>query len=55
MDFWKTELRDAARVMIAEVEGKSCVNIGEYDGGVYVCRRLTELEIDEDCLNGMCE
>lgn len=55
MDFWKPELRDAARVMIAEVEGKSCVNIGEYDGGVYVCRRLTELEIDEDCLNGMCE
>ena len=42
--------------MIAEVEGKPCVNFGEYDGGVYVCRRISGLEIDEDgCLNGTCE
>ena len=33
--------------MIPEVEGKPCVNFGEYDGGVYVCRRLSGLEIDE--------
>ena len=42
--------------MIAEVEGKPCVNFGEYDGGVYVCRRISGLEVDEDgCFNGTCE
>ena len=42
--------------MIAEVEGKPCVNFGEYDGGVYVCRRLSGLEIDEHgCLYGNCD
>ena len=55
MDSWDPEIREAVQAMIAEVEGKPCVNFGEYDGGVYVCRRLSGLEIDEDSLNGECE
>src|SRR5262249_45077324 len=35
--------------------GKPCVNIGDYDGGVYVCRRISGLHTDEDSFNGQCE
>jgi hypothetical protein len=53
MDCWDPELREADRAMIREVEGKPCVNFGGRDGGVYVCRRISGLEIDDDrCLNG---
>ena len=55
MDFWEPEIREAVEAMIAEVEGKPCVNVGTYDGGVYVCRRLSGLEIDGESLNGACE
>jgi hypothetical protein len=41
--------------MIPSVEGKPCVNVGGYDGGVYVCRRISGLGTDEDCFNGQCE
>src|SRR4051812_5923557 len=53
MDFEDPEARKAAQAMIAEAEGNSCVNFGEYDGEVYVCRRLSGLEVNEDgCLYG---
>ena len=52
---WDPERREAVRAMIAEVEGKPCVNLGDYDGGVYVCRRLSGLEVDDESLNGACE
>jgi hypothetical protein len=56
MDCWDPELREADRAMIREVEGKPCVNFGGCDGGVYVCRRISGLEIDDDgCLNGPCD
>jgi hypothetical protein len=56
MDFDDPEDRRAVQAMIAEVEGKPCVNFGEYDGGVYVCRRISGLVVDEDgCLHGTCE
>ena len=56
MDFGEPEIREAVQAMIAKVEGRPCVNFGEYDGGVYVCRRISGLEIDEeDCFNGNCE
>ena len=55
MDYWDEELRKAVHAMIPEVEGKPCVNVGEYDGGVYVCRRISGLATDEDCFNGTCE
>ena len=55
MDFWNGELRESVRAMILEVEGKACVNVGGYDGGVYVCRRITGLATDEDCFNGVCD
>ncbi len=48
MDYWNDDLRSAVRAMIPEVEGKPCVNFGEYDGGVYVCRRISGLHTDED-------
>jgi hypothetical protein len=41
--------------MIPEVEGKTIVNTGFYDGGVYVCRRISGLHTDEVCFNGECE
>jgi hypothetical protein len=31
---WDPERREAVRAMIAEVEGKPCVNVGDHDGGV---------------------
>lgn len=49
------ELREAVRAMVAEVEGKPGVNLGGNDGGLYVCRRLSGLEIDDESLNGICE
>ena len=56
MDFESRRYRKAVQAMIAEVEGKPCVNFGEYDGGVYVCRRISGLVVDEDgCLYGNCE
>jgi hypothetical protein len=41
--------------MIPEVEGKPCVNVGGYDGGVHVCRRISGLGTDEDSFNGRCD
>ena len=55
MDFWDTNLRASVRALIPEVEGKPCFNVGAYDGGIYVCRRLSGLGTDEDCLNGVCD
>jgi hypothetical protein len=55
MDYWNAELRESVRAMIPEAEGKTCVNVGGYDGGVYVCRRVSGLATDEDCLNGTCD
>jgi hypothetical protein len=55
MDCRDPGLREAVRAMIAEVEGKPCVNLDGHDGGVYVCRRLWGLEIDGESLNGACE
>jgi hypothetical protein len=56
MDIGEPEIREAVQAMIAQVEGRPCVNFGEYDGGVYVCRRISGLEIDEEgCFNGNCE
>ena len=55
MSFDDPEDIKAVQVMIAEVEGKPCVNFGEYEGGVYVCRRISGLETDEDGFNGTCE
>jgi hypothetical protein len=34
MNSQETEIRDAVRAMIAEVEGKPGVNLGHHDGGV---------------------
>jgi hypothetical protein len=55
MDYWNAELRTRVRAMIPEVEGKPCVNVGGYDGGVYVCRRISGVATDEDSLNGTCD
>ena len=56
MDFGEPEIREAVLAMIAQVEGRPCVNFGEYNGGVYVRRRISGLEIDEeDCFDGACE
>ena len=55
MEYWDSGLRKAVDAMLAEVEGKSVVNTGFYDGGVYVCRRISGLHTDEDCFNGVCE
>ena len=55
MDFWDANLRASVQAMIPDVEGKPCVNTGEYDGGVYVCRRMHGITIDEDALSGNCD
>jgi hypothetical protein len=55
MDFWDEGLRKAVQALIPEVEGKPCVNIGEYDGGVYVCRRISGLHTSEDSFYGECD
>jgi hypothetical protein len=55
VDYWNEDLRKAVRAMIPEVERKPCVNVGGYDGGVYVCRRISGLGTDEDCFNGQCD
>jgi hypothetical protein len=55
MDFWDEKLRSAVRALIPTVEGKPCVNVGEYDGGVYYCRRISGLHTDDDSFNGECE
>jgi hypothetical protein len=31
------------------------VNVGEYDGGVYICRRVSGLHTDEDSFTGRSE
>lgn len=55
MDCWNVELRKAVQALILEMEGKPCVNVGDYDGGVYVCRRISGLHTDDDSFNGQCE
>lgn len=56
MDFEDPKQCEAVQAMIAEAEGKPCINFGEYDGGVNICRRLSGLEVDGDgCFNGTCE
>jgi len=55
VDYWNADLRESVQAMIPEVERKPCVNVGGYDGGIYVCRRISGLATDEDCFNGLCE
>jgi hypothetical protein len=55
MDYWNDDLRKAVRAMIPDAEGKPCVNVGGYDRGIYVCRRISGLATDEDCFNGVCD
>jgi hypothetical protein len=56
MDFEAPEALKVIQAMIAKAEGKPCVNLGDHDGGVYVCRRIPGLVMDEDgCLYGTCE
>ncbi len=55
MDDWDAEPREAVQTLIPEVEGRPCVNVGDHDGGVHVCRRISGLEIDEESFKGTCE
>jgi hypothetical protein len=55
MDLWNADLREAVRAMILEVQGKPCVNVGARVGGVYVCRRITDLATNEVCFKGTCD
>jgi len=55
VDDWDAGLRKAVNALIPEVEGKTIVNTGFYDGGVYVCRRISGLHTDGDSFNGECE
>jgi hypothetical protein len=48
------DLRLAVAEFIARVEGKPCVNVCR-DGSVFVCRRIYQLRVDEDSLDGECE
>ena len=52
---WDPEMREEVREMFAVVVGKPCVNLGGIDGGVYVCRPLSALELDDESLNGAFE
>lgn len=55
MDYWDQGLRKAVQALIVEVEGKPAVSIGGYDDGVYVCRRISGLQTDEDSFYGECD
>lgn len=55
MDDWDAGLRKAVNAMIPEVEGKPVVNTGFYDGGVYICRRISGLHTCEDSYIEECE
>ena len=55
MDDWDAGLREAVRALIPEVEGRPCVNVGDHDGGVHICRRISGLEIDGESFRGTCE
>jgi hypothetical protein len=55
MDDWDAGLKRAVNALIPEVEGKTIINTGFYDGGVYVCRRISGLYTDGDSFNGECE
>ena len=51
------ERLEALRTMFAGLEGKPCVHIDANDGSVYVCRRISDLELvmEMDSVEGMCE
>lgn len=55
MDDWDAGLRKAVNAMIPVVEGQPVVNAGFYDGGVYICRRISGLHTDGDSFNGECD
>src|SRR5689334_16669638 len=54
-DDWDPDLREAVRAVLPAMEGKPCVNVSPYEGGVYVCRRMGDLVIEQDCLGGTCD
>ena len=55
MDAWDDGLRRAVHALIPQVEGRPVVNIGAQEGGVYICRRIQCLHIDEDSFIGQCK
>ena len=55
MDYWDESLRRAVQAMIPEVEGKPCVNVAGPNGGIHVCRRISDLGTNEDSFNGLCD
>lgn len=55
MDTWDDGLRRAVHALIPRVEGRPVVNIGDGEDGIYICRRIQSLHIDEDSFVGQCE
>ena len=55
MDDWDAGLSEAVQSLILGVEGRPCVNVGDHDGGVHVCRRISGLEIDGESFRATCE
>lgn len=55
VDYWDDDLRQTIQALIPQIEGMPCVNTGDNDGQVYVCRRISNLNTDEDSFIGQCE
>jgi hypothetical protein len=52
---WDEDLLASVRAMLPLIEGKACVNIDTHDRSVYVCRRIGDLVVDEDSVEGTCD
>jgi len=46
---------DKAAAMFASVTGKPCVNVDANSGKVHYCRRIYDLSVAEDQLDGSCD
>ena len=55
MDFWDENLRAKVHALIPQLEGKPCLNVDGHNGRVHRCRRISQLETNEDSLEGVCD
>lgn len=52
---WDADLLAGVKKLIRKVEGRPCLNLNAWNKAVHVCRRVSELRLDETSLQGMCD
>ncbi len=55
MNSWDEEMRREVLARIPLVEGMRVVNLGSFEAGEYCCRRIHDLQLDEDSFLGQCD